>query len=1222
MAGRKNKSVDSFYFKTPRNERFSEMTKQEQLIAQKKLEIQRKLEERKRSETAEALKKLNEPPAQKPKATSPIVGARKSTNQSCSTNASSNIFSNDGSFLEQFKKMVNENVDKEKDEKSTEKSNGPQNTSDGIIEDNLSQPMGESPSKDYVEERNPKKPNDHNNKYDDYRRNDYRWNENRRNDENKKSDDFKRDDKFRRNEDSRRNDDCWRADDNRRNDRNYDHGDRRRRFENDRLDNRNRRYDRDRMRHDSDRDRRYDNYDDYNHSRRYDRYDSQKNYYDDNDQSRRNSWDNSPSFNENKYSCNNSERIERNVPPWESNALKNQQQQQSLANSSIIQYQPTMTVPVSSIILSSTVPVPVSITTYVSSLPVTLPTDSVTYPSVQIQPDTTVPVITQQIPIQQQPSLILQPINQQQVSINQPSSGTSIALSQTPTLAHVAQPASMTHVPQPSTLITVPQSCPVSSMQQSSTLTPVPPPVLNAATPSMNTLSVQPGTQVVQQCQGTLISQPPPLSQTSVQPSSLLPQTSMQVQQFSTSNSILSHSIPPANNINPHPVPPPSPLNPHSLPPPSSLNPNPHAVPPPSSMNSHSAPPPSSLNPHPHSVLPPSSMTSHPVLPPSSMNSHSAPSSALNPHPLLPPSSLTPAGAPPSSPMPHSVPASSMSGLAGPHPIPPPSLNPHPVPPPSSINPHPVPPPAVNPLSIPPQSSMNLLSVGGQPSMSPLSAPQSTNVSTQSMSSHSLNPQNALGSLPAPSMGAPTSIPPPISYPITSMPPIGTQLASGPPPSGPTSAQNSIQSVPPPPMQPTQQAVFNQQTGVVPDMSVPPPVVMSDNSPLKPNKIENPGAHRSAEMEQIAVIVAQQGDGMEEVLLQENQHDPNYWFLQDKQSYGYQEFRQLVEKLRSNPLRSNPIKVEQSEYEESSEYCGIVIKKEALSENSLKRESDDKADRNERKKKRRSRWAPEDCKVNLSTPTLLPTGAVPPPTLTPIINTKDLPGVSGAMISQVQRRDPALLQYARQSFGTINLSEEDWKKCEDHYKINLLYQDMLRKREEIEKLRAAGKFKYEYDSDEETEGGTWEHKLRRDEMVATQLWADELTEKAKGKHHIGDFLPPDELERFMEKYNALKEGREPDLSDYKEFKLREDNIGFQMLQKLGWSEGKGLGSDGSGIVDPVNKASSRMENQGLGVEKPAEVNRGDDEYDAYRKRMMLAYRFRPNPLNNPRRPYY
>lgn len=46
---------------------------------------------------------------------------------------------------------------------------------------------------------------------------------------------------------------------------------------------------------------------------------------------------------------------------------------------------------------------------------------------------------------------------------------------------------------------------------------------------------------------------------------------------------------------------------------------------------------------------------------------------------------------------------------------------------------------------------------------------------------------------------------------------------------------------------------------------------------------------------------------------------------------------------------------------------------------------------------------------------------------------------------------------------------------------------------------------------------------------------------------------------------------EPDLSDYKEFKLTEENKGFQMLQKLGWSQGQGLGADGSGIVDPVNK---------------------------------------------------
>lgn len=80
---------------------------------------------------------------------------------------------------------------------------------------------------------------------------------------------------------------------------------------------------------------------------------------------------------------------------------------------------------------------------------------------------------------------------------------------------------------------------------------------------------------------------------------------------------------------------------------------------------------------------------------------------------------------------------------------------------------------------------------------------------------------------------------------------------------------------------------------------------------------------------------------------------------------------------------------------------------------------------------------------------------------------------------------------------------------------------MMKKRQELERLQAAGKNKYEYDSDEDIEGGTWEHKLREKEMEATALWAEELTEMAKGKHHIGDFLPPDELARFMEKVYIL-----------------------------------------------------------------------------------------------------
>ncbi|CAH8530455.1 unnamed protein product [Dicrocoelium dendriticum] len=156
--------------------------------------------------------------------------------------------------------------------------------------------------------------------------------------------------------------------------------------------------------------------------------------------------------------------------------------------------------------------------------------------------------------------------------------------------------------------------------------------------------------------------------------------------------------------------------------------------------------------------------------------------------------------------------------------------------------------------------------------------------------------------------------------------------------------------------------------------------------------------------------------------------------------------------------------------------------------------------------------------------------------------------------------------------------------------------------------------KYEYDSDEDCEGGTWEHKLRQAEMDATREWAEKLTEMGRGKHHIGDFLPPDELERFMETFRALKEGRDPDLSEYKQFKLTCENVGFQMLEKMGWKEGEGLGSQGQGIVNPVGKGNVHIDGIGLGIERPSNLVKEDDEYDAYRKRMMLAYRFRPNPL--------
>ena len=44
------------------------------------------------------------------------------------------------------------------------------------------------------------------------------------------------------------------------------------------------------------------------------------------------------------------------------------------------------------------------------------------------------------------------------------------------------------------------------------------------------------------------------------------------------------------------------------------------------------------------------------------------------------------------------------------------------------------------------------------------------------------------------------------------------------------------------------------------------------------------------------------------------------------------------------------------------------------------------------------------------------------------------------------------------------------------------------------------------------------------------------------------------------------------------------------------------------------RAGTGADKKGLGVSEVHKLEPGDDEFEAYRKRMMMAYRFRPNPL--------
>lgn len=65
------------------------------------------------------------------------------------------------------------------------------------------------------------------------------------------------------------------------------------------------------------------------------------------------------------------------------------------------------------------------------------------------------------------------------------------------------------------------------------------------------------------------------------------------------------------------------------------------------------------------------------------------------------------------------------------------------------------------------------------------------------------------------------------------------------------------------------------------------------------------------------------------------------------------------------------------------------------------------------------------------------------------------------------------------------------------------------------------------------------------------------------------------------------------------------------------TEGEGLGSSRSGIADPIKAGNVKIDNLGVGASQPGEVTPEDDIYEQYKKRMMLGYRYRPNPMVYP-----
>lgn len=137
-------------------------------------------------------------------------------------------------------------------------------------------------------------------------------------------------------------------------------------------------------------------------------------------------------------------------------------------------------------------------------------------------------------------------------------------------------------------------------------------------------------------------------------------------------------------------------------------------------------------------------------------------------------------------------------------------------------------------------------------------------------------------------------------------------------------------------------------------------------------------------------------------------------------------------------------------------FCHTEKKRERESDNNTT-DQPKEDNKEERKRKRRSRWGDPDSKVPVAEMNMLtsrnkqqsssgfsqPGIAIPgqigqpaviiPPSKVQRAETKN------PMLTKISRNDPALIQYARQTFGTLDLTEEQWKKAEDHYKVTKFY---------------------------------------------------------------------------------------------------------------------------------------------------------------------------------------
>ncbi|KAM4658053.1 SURP and G-patch domain-containing protein 1 isoform 2-T2 [Amazona ochrocephala] len=280
--------------------------------------------------------------------------------------------------------------------------------------------------------------------------------------------------------------------------------------------------------------------------------------------------------------------------------------------------------------------------------------------------------------------------------------------------------------------------------------------------------------------------------------------------------------------------------------------------------------------------------------------------------------------------------------------------------------------------------------------------------------------------------------------------------------------------------------------------------------------------------ETLARFIAAGGPEMEAIAVQNNRENHAFRFLYEPNSGAYKYYKHKLEEFRkaksspaSAPLPEEPSQKRKSSPETSPSVMCLPALPLPLPLSSASPSSSSTTAPDETaaataagtvKKKRKSRWGPEEEKVEVPLPQFVQHLEAPSP-----LTVQDLKGLG------YEKGKPVGL------VGVTELSEAQKKQLKEQQEMQQMYDMIMKHKQAMQDMqimweKAIQEHQYDYDSDEEVDSelGTWEHQLRRMEMDKTREWAEQLTQMGRGKHFIGDFLPPDELEKFMETFKALK----------------------------------------------------------------------------------------------------